>query len=158
MPSVHTLKGIVSSVSSQAGTILNMLREEWARKDIISVVQELSKVPLRSQEIGRTISVIDTQLQDWNRMRFTGQDKILRQGYSIISEPGQKQYSTVIESDVLNLKTGKKETRYTQIYHDDPATKGSLEQEAKTILEETGGSPWLEVEKQRPVQGFVFRG
>ena len=158
MPTVHTLIGIIGRVSKHAGTILNTLREEWARKDIMSIVQELSDVPLRTQEIGRTINIIDTQLQDWNRMKFTRSDSVIRGGYSQVTEPGRKQYSTVIESDVINVRTGERDTRYTQIYHDEPAIRSALELEAQTILEESEVSPDLEVEKQRPVQGFVFRG
>ncbi len=157
MPSVHTLIGIVSQIGKHANTILATLREEFVRKDIISIVQELSDVPLRTQDIGRTINVIDTQLQGWNKMKFARRDSVLRSGYSRVKEPGKKRYSTVIESNVENIRTGEKNTRHIKILHDEPATRGSLEQEAERILLESEVSPNLKVLTQKPVQGFVYQ-
>ncbi len=157
MPSVHTLLGIVEKISKHAGTILATLREEFARKDIMSIVQELSDVPLRTQDIGRTINVIDTQLQGWNKMKFARRDSVLRSGYSRVKEPGKKRYSTVIESNVENIRTGEKSIRHINILHDEPATRGFIEQEAENILIESEVSPNLKVLTQKPVQGFVYR-
>ncbi len=157
MPSVHTLIGIVSKIGKHANTILATLREEFVRKDIISIVQELSDVPLRTQDIGRTINVIDTQLQKWNNMKFARRDSVLRGGYSRVKEPGKKRYSTVIESNVENIRTGEKSTRHIKILHDEPVTRGSLEQEAENILLESEVSPNLKVLTQKPVQGFVYQ-
>ena len=157
MPSVHTLLGIVGKIGKHANTILSTLREEFARKDIMSIVQELSDVPLRTQDIGRTINVIESQLKDWDNMRFARRDSVLRSGYSLTKDPGKKRFSTIIESTVENIRTGEKDTRHITILHDEPATRGSLEGEAKRILVESEVSPNLKVLEQKPVQGFTWK-
>ena len=157
MPSVHTLKGIITSVSKHANTILATLREEFARKDIISIVQELSTVPLRSQDIGRTISVIDTQLQGWNRMKFTRRDSVLRKGYSLVKDPGKTRFSTVIQSKVTHETTGETFDSFVTITHDEPLTRGELENAVKDKIDDFGERPYLTVSEQKPVQGFVYR-
>ncbi len=157
MPSVHTLKGIITSVSRYANTILADLNERFTRKDIVSYIQELSEFTVRPQDIGRTISVIDQQNQSWANMRFAPRKGILRSGYGKVKFPGKKRYSTVIESTVENIRTGEKDTRHIKILHDEPATRESLENEAKNILLESEVSPNLKVLTQKPVQGFVYQ-
>ncbi|KKN23123.1 hypothetical protein LCGC14_0908050 [marine sediment metagenome] len=157
MPSVHTLKGIITSVSRYANTILADLNERFTRKDIVSYIQELSEFTVRPQDIGRTISVIDQQSQSWDRMRFAPRKGILRSGYGEVKFPGKKRYSTVIESRVENIRTGEKSTRHIKILHDEPATREALEQEAENMLLESEVSPNLKVLTQMPVQGFVYR-
>jgi len=157
LSSVHILKGIITSVSKYANTILADLNERFTRKDIVSYIQELSEFTVRPQDIGRTISVIDQQNQSWANMRFAPRGSILRSGYGEVKFPGKKRYSTVIESMVENIRTGEKNTRHIKILHDEPATRGSLEQEAERILLESEVSPNLKVLTQKPVQGFVYR-
>ncbi len=157
MPSVHVIKGIIGSVSKQANTILATLRENFARADIMTIVQELSDIPLRTQDIGRTINVIDKARQDWNRMKFTRRDSIIRQGYSEVTKAGKKRFATIIESDTIDLVTGAKETRYSRIYHDDFSTREAIESEARDMLDEQAKRYDFEIIAQRPVQGFVFR-
>ncbi len=157
MPSVHTLIGIVSKVGKHANTILATLREEFVRKDIISIVQELSDVPLRTQDIGRTINVIDTQLQDWNNMKFARRDSVLRGGYSRVKDPGKKRYSTVIQSKVTHETTGETFDSFITITHDEPLTRGALESAAHDKIDDFGERPYLTVSEQKPVQGFTWR-
>ena len=157
MPSVHTLRGIVGSISKHANTILATLREEFARKDIMTIVQELSDVPLRTQDIGRTINVIESQLQDWNNMKFTRRDSVLRSGYSLTKDPGKKRFSTVIQSKVEHTVTGETFDSFITITHDDPLTRGELEGAANDMITDFGERPYLSVFDQKPVQGFTWQ-
>jgi len=157
MPSVHTLKGIITSVSKHANTILATLREEFTRKDIRTIVQELSDVPLRSQDIGRTISVIDDANKNWERMKFTRRDSVIRQGYMRVKDPGKKRFSTVIQSKVTHQTTGETFDSFITITHDEPLTRASLEGAAHDLIDDFGERPYLEVSEQKPVQGFVYR-
>ena len=157
MPSVHTLIGIVKSVGKHANTILATLREKFVRKDIISIVQELSNVPLRSQEIGRTINVIETQLKSWDKMKFARRDSVLRSGYSRVKDPGKKRYSTVIQSKVEHTVTGETFDSFITITHDEPLTRGALESAAHDMIDDFGERPYLAVFEQKPVQGFTWR-
>ena len=56
-----------------------------------------------------------------------------------------KRYSPVIESTVENTRTGEKSTRHIKILHDEPETRGSLEQKAEKRLIESEVSPNLKV-------------
>ena len=157
MPSVHTIKGVIGSVSKYAHTIVALLNDKFKRFDIIQVIGELSDFKVRPQDIGRTISVLNDQQKGWRGMSKVGKSKNIISGYSRVKEPGKKRYSTIIESKVENIRTGEKSIRHINILHDEPATRGSLEQEAENILLESEVSPNLKVLTQKPVQGFVYQ-
>ncbi len=157
MPSVHVIKGIIGSVSKYSDTILATIRERIARSSVMSIVQELSDFSLRTQDIGRTVNVIDKANQGWERMKFTRRDSIVRQGYTEVTKAGRSRYTTIIESDVRNIRTGELSVRHQRIYHNDPSLRRDLEKEAEDMIIENEVSPDLEVLAQRPVQGFVFR-
>ncbi len=157
MPSVHTLKGIITSVSKHANTILATLNEGFNPRDITSIVQELAERPLRSQEIGRTISVIDRQSQSWDRMRFTRRDSVIREGYGLVKDPGKTRYSTVIRSKVTHETTGETFDSFVTITHDEPLTRGELEDAVKDKIDDFGERPYLTVSEQMPVMGFEYR-
>lgn len=158
MPSVHTIKGIIGAVSKHANTILATLREDFAREDIFTIVQELSDIPLRPQDIGRTINVIDDSLQGWERMKFARRDSLLTSGYASVKDAGKRRFSTVIQSTVTNDVTGESFDSFVTVTHDDLLTRANLEGSAFDSITDFGERPYLSVTEQRPVQGFVFRG
>ena len=157
MPSVHTLIGIVSKIGKHADTILATLREGFVRKDIMSIVQELSLVSLRTQDIGRTINVIESSLKEWNNMKFTRKDSIIRKGYSRVKDAGKKRFSTVIQSKVTHETTGETFDSFITITHDEPLTRGALESAAHDKIDDFGERPYLTVSEQKPVQGFTWQ-
>ncbi len=157
MPSVHTLIGIVNKVARHANTILATLQEEYKRRDIMSIVQQISDVPLRTQDIGRTINVIDTQRQSWNKMKFTRRDSIIRSGYSRVKDAGKKRYSTVIQSRVTNDVTGESFDSFITITHDEQLTRGALEKSTRDFITDNGQRTYMTIGAQKPVQGFTWR-
>ena len=157
MPSVHIIKGIIGSVSRYANTIVAVLGEKISRSSIMTMVQELSDFSLRTQDIGRTINVLDKANKGWEGMKSVSGKNIVRSGYVEVTQAGRSRYTTIIQSDVRNIRTNELGTRYNRIYHNDPSLRRDLEKEAKDILVESEVSPDLEVLAQRPVQGFVFR-
>ena len=157
MPSVHTLKGIITSIGRHAKTILANLNEGRNPREIISIVQELSELPLRPQDIGRTISVIDRQTISWDRMRFAPRKGVLRSGYGLVKDPGKTRYSTVIQSKVQHETTGEVFDSFITITHDEPLTRGALENAANDLITDYGERPYLAVSEQMPVMGFEYR-
>ncbi len=157
MPSVHVIKGIIGSVSKYSDGILATIREKIVRSSVMTMVQELSDFSLRTQDIGRTINVLDKANKGWEGMKSVSRKNIIRSGYAEVTQAGRSRYITIVESDVRNIRTGELSTRYNRIYHNDPAFRFDIEQEATDIIIENEVSPDLEVLDQRPVQGFVFR-
>ena len=147
----------MTKIGKHAGTILAQLYEGQPRKTIMTTVQELSDVFLRTQDIGRTINVIEKQRQIWDNMKFAPRKGILRSGYSRVKNPGKKRYTTVIQSKYEHATSGEELNAFTTILHDDLLTRGDLEEAAWNAITDFGEKPYFEIIEQTPVQGFTWR-
>jgi len=146
----------LAGMTEKASRIISFLRGAVSRgmsaDSIIRTARELDLPTYRRSEMLSDIRVLQGAEELGDRMKYVNRDATISDSlYAPTGKGVFRNYLTFVKLSGVDSATGEAVERVVGVSHDTLLTRGEIEEEAESMVEET--SPTIEIESMMPIGG-----